>query len=187
MPGERRTRAERAKDREQIAHLRLFHATQEQIAQKLGLSVATVCREIKAIEAEWRANMLRDVEAIKAEELRKLDHYELETLQEWERSKKDCQKKVMEDSQGGRSGKVRKAKIETTQNFGDPRYMSVLLGIQDRRAKILGLDSPQKVAPTTPDGQEPYKGMSDAEMDARIKELAGKLGVTDHEKLLGAG
>lgn len=186
----KRTKAQRLKDRERIAHLRLFHRTQQQIAEELGVDTSTVCRELKIIEAEWKAAMLRDIDAIKAEELRKLDHYELETLTEWERSKQDYTKKLMEDTQGGgRSGqgKTRKAKIETGVSYGDPRYMSVLLGIQDRRAKILGMDSPQKVAPTTPDGKEPYKGMSDAEMDARIKELAGKLGVTDPEALIRGG
>lgn len=188
MPGERRTKAQRLNDREQIAHLRLFHHTQEQIADKLGLSQPTVARELKVIESEWRASALRDMETIKAEELRKLDHYELETLQEWERSKKDYTKKVVEDRPAGpKGGGGKVARLESGPSMGDPRYLSVLLGIQDRRAKLLGMDAPQKVAPTSPDGKEPYKGMTDAEINARIKELAGKLGVTDPEKLLGAG
>lgn len=183
----KRTKAQRLKDRERIAHLRLFHRTQDQIAEELGIHTSTVCRELKIIEAEWQANAQRSIATIKAEELRKLDHYELETLKEWERSKKDYTKKIMEDSQGIGERKTRKAKIETSEQYGDPRYMSVLLGIQDRRAKIIGMDAPQKVAPTNPEGTEAYKGMTDGEMNARIKELAGKLGVTDPEKLLGAG
>lgn len=77
---------------------------------------------------------------------------------------------------GSRGGGGRSAKIEKGGQTGDPRYLQVILGIQDRRAKLLGTDKPQKVAPTTPDGSAPYKPMTDAELDARIQELAAKVG-----------
>lgn len=36
----------------------------------------------------------------------------------------------------------------------NPRVADSLLRIQERRARLLGLDAPQKIAPTTPDGTE---------------------------------
>lgn len=60
-------------------------------------------------------------------------------------------------------------------NRGNAQAVEKVLKIMERRAKLLGLDAPTKVAPTTPDGQQPYAPMSDTELDARIRELAGKL------------
>lgn len=49
-----------------------------------------------------------------------------------------------------------------------------VLKAMERRAKILGLDAPQKVAPTNPAGDKPYaprEGMTSEERDQRIREL----------------
>ena len=49
--------------------------------------------------------------------------------------------------------------LEWKKNYGDYKAVELSLKIQDRRAKLLGLDAPAKVAPTTPDGKEPYTGL----------------------------
>jgi len=173
MAGRRSNRELTLQRRAEIAKLALFgRPTQQEIADKIGVDVATVCRHLKAIRGEWKQQAQADINEVIAQELQKLDELEAQALAEWERSKKDYQKKVAES--GGRGGK--KAKIETGGQCGDPRYLQVILGIQDRRAKLLGTDKPQKVAPTNPDGTEPYKPMTDAELDARILELSKKLG-----------
>jgi hypothetical protein len=61
-----------------------------------------------------------------------------------------------------------------------------LLKIMDRRAKLLGLDAPAKVAPTTPDGKEAWSpdAMSAKERNARIAELHEKLGYGTLQKVL---
>jgi hypothetical protein len=51
-----------------------------------------------------------------------------------------------------------------------------LLSIQERRAKLLGLDAPTKVAPTSPDGSEPYSGVSITELDREILVLLDTAG-----------
>lgn len=38
----------------------------------------------------------------------------------------------------------------------DLKAMDRVLKLMERRARLTGLDSPQKIAPTTPDGEEPY-------------------------------
>lgn len=57
----------------------------------------------------------------------------------------------------------------------DPQHQvaaaNSLVRIVERRAKLLGLDAPTKIAPTTPDGR-PLSGMSDEELDARLAALA---------------
>ena len=59
---------------------------------------------------------------------------------------------------------------------GDVTAIQTVLKIMERRARLLGLDQPQKVAPTNPQGDAPYHdgAMSDAELDARIAELEAK-------------
>lgn len=41
---------------------------------------------------------------------------------------------------------------------GDLRAIDRMLKIMERRARLFGLDAPSKIAPTTPDGNEPYQG-----------------------------
>lgn len=63
---------------------------------------------------------------------------------------------------------------------GDLRAIDRMLRIMERRAKLLGLDTPQKVAPTNPAGDSPYQlrihDMNAKERQARILELTRELG-----------
>jgi len=45
-----------------------------------------------------------------------------------------------------------------------------LVKLFERQAKLLGLDKPTKVAPTIPDGSQPYE-MTNAELDAEIRKI----------------
>lgn len=178
MPGEKRSKAQKIKDREQIAALKLRGRTLQQIADAVGVSVMTVRRELKALIGDWQAAAKEDIAAVKARELRKLEALEEEAWKEWERSKEDWVKKSVK--KGGTTPAGTKAapetKVETGGQCGDPRYLNVLLGVQERRAKILGVDAPTKIAPTDPTGEREHGKMSDEELNARIAELAAKVG-----------
>lgn len=174
MPGEKRTKAQRIKDRETISRLRLRGRTLDQIADEVGVSKMTVRRELKALIGEWQQSAAEDIAAVKARELRRLDEIESETWAEWERSKQDWEKRMVEKG-GGKGGKD-KSKIERGGQCGDPRYLNVLIGIGERRAKILGVDAPTKIAPTDPTGEREHGKMTDEELNARIAELAAKVG-----------
>lgn len=54
---------------------------------------------------------------------------------------------------------------------GEPAATDRILRIMERRAKLLGLDAPTKIAPTDPTGESEYAGLSD---DA-LRELAAKV------------
>jgi hypothetical protein len=41
---------------------------------------------------------------------------------------------------------------------GDVASIETMIRLEARRARLLGLDAPAKVAPTTPDGLTPYTG-----------------------------
>ena len=40
---------------------------------------------------------------------------------------------------------------------GDPQAITAALRAEERRARMLGYDAPAKVAPTTPDGEKPWR------------------------------
>lgn len=78
MPGPLRVDAEGR--RAQIAGLLLLHKSGRQIAHELGVGVATVLRDIKAIRAEWKAQRLRDYDEHVAEDLARLAEVEAAVL-----------------------------------------------------------------------------------------------------------
>ena len=49
--------------------------------------------------------------------------------------------------------------LDWKKNMGNFKTVEIMLKIQDRRAKLLGLDMPTKIAPTSPDGSEPFTGL----------------------------
>lgn len=161
--------------------MRLKSVTIAKIAVTLGISIPTVKRELRDLQAEWRLNAAESIEVHRDRELRRLEVIEREAFSEWERSKKDYAKEVIEDVMIGGDGEGvklpgTKTKKETGGRIGDPRLLEIAIRAQDARRKILGLDAPTKVAPTDPSGDKPYQPekMTDGELDARIAELMTK-------------
>lgn len=153
-PGQKRTKAQRLDDRRQIAELRLQRLTQPEIAERVGVSPATVKRELRHIEREWQEAAQSDIADYKAEDLARLERMERDLWAQWEASKQEQTKRVVEEKNGGRQ-----VRLETTSTTGDPRLMAQLIQIAERRARILGYDAPAKVAPTSPDGEHPAQGV----------------------------
>jgi lambda repressor-like predicted transcriptional regulator len=146
MPGKpHRSPTQRAADAATIAALRLQGWMQADIAREVGLSPATVKRELRKLETQWREQASEDLAAVKARELMKLERMEREAFRQWERSKR-AHRKVVKDGETTRK--------EVTGQTGDPRYLQTVVTIMDRRNRLLGLDMPTKIAPTTPDGSQ---------------------------------
>ena len=49
--------------------------------------------------------------------------------------------------------------LDWKKNMGNFKTVEILLKIQDRRAKLLGLDMPQKTALTDPSGEKEFTGL----------------------------
>jgi len=73
MAQNKRTAAQVAARRRQVARLYVHRVTQDQIAQQLGVSQSTISRDIKALLKAWRQAALRDVAEHLARELAELD------------------------------------------------------------------------------------------------------------------
>ncbi len=54
---------------------------------------------------------------------------------------------------------------------GNETSVDRILRIMERRAKLIGLDSPTKIAPTTPDGQGEWIGKADSDLVDEFKRL----------------
>jgi hypothetical protein len=144
------------KDRVEIAGLYLQGWTQAEIGAKLGLSRQQIGYDLAAVRQEWLRSTLVNFDAKKAEELARIDRLEREYWAAWEKSRNGHETTTTEQTttpQGERS----KAAIRREDQPGDPRYLAGVQWCIEQRCKVLGLNAPHKVAPTTPDGQEPYR------------------------------
>lgn len=145
----KRTDTEVARHRERAAELTLVGWKQADIAAELGTSQPTIARDLEAVKAGWRRQMLDDWATHKARELAALDEMERQAWAAWESSKRGTTRhqkwlKNEELSLGEAASKpvpVRATTITRNQH-GKPACMKQLLRISDRRVKLLGLDKP---------------------------------------------
>lgn len=108
---------------------------------KLGLDYAIVppmrvYKDLKQLLINWKREHEENIDLYITKELSKLDKIETELWDAWERSKKRIVSKIRQSG----------LKNERSETFaGNPRYLDLVLSVQQRRAKLLGLDAPVKV------------------------------------------
>lgn len=108
--------------RAQVAHLLTSHHTYREMAHQLSVSHSTIGEDVKVIRERWRERACSDYADLLAEELAKLDQLEREVLP-----------KALS---GGPNDDVNLSAVDR------------VLTIQDRRARMLGLDAPSRVEVT---------------------------------------
>ena len=137
MPPHKQQELEIAQRRQKVAELYLRRRTQAQIASELGVSQATVCGDLQAIQQEWKASAVRDFDLARQIELQKIDLVERTCWESFDRSLKPLQ--TADITGDGPQGKT-KRRIRN-QN-GDPRFLAQILQCTIHRRALLGLDSP---------------------------------------------
>jgi hypothetical protein len=127
------------------------------ICKALGMDPSqrsTISRDIKAVKDEWKASAVRAFDEAVGVELAKLDEVEKEAWAAWERSKADrTSSRTNRRTAGERQ--TDEAEQKTEKRDGEARWLEVVLGCVERRCKLLGLNAPTKIAPTTPQGDQP--------------------------------
>jgi transcriptional regulator with XRE-family HTH domain len=98
--------------RQKTAALRLMHYTQREIAAELGVSIATVSRDLAVVRAEWAERRSQSYEQWVGEELAKIDLLE--------------------------------RAIMPAAISGDDKAQARLVQFMDRRARMMGLDKPER-------------------------------------------
>ena len=68
--------------------------------------------------------------------------------------------------------------VATLVRAGDLAAIDRWIRLSESRRKLLGLDLPVKVAPTTPDGEESYAGTGVADVAGWLARLAAGIGAT---------
>lgn len=146
----RRDPAQLARDRRRISDLYLQGWIQAAIAEVVGVDQTTVSRDLKALQEEWQAASIRNIDAAKAQELAKVDRLEREYWDAWERSKKNAETETTERIEDDKAGTARlKAQVRKEGQVGDPRFLNGVQWCIERRCKILGIDAPAAVDVTT--------------------------------------
>lgn len=64
--------------------------------------------------------------------------------------------------------------LEAWRKTRDVRALEAALKCKSRKHALRGLDRPIKVAPTNPEGDEPYAGLSDEQLERQLRKLQGK-------------
>ena len=139
--------------RRDVARRYLEGMTQVAIAAELGVGLRTVKRDLFNIREQWKKSAIRDFDEVKAEQLAKLDRMECEVWEQWRRSCEDYEKRVVEDRTATQFPGTNE-RTETGGQYGDPRYMNTLVSIIEQRCKLMGLNAPQKISATNPQGDE---------------------------------
>ena len=145
--GYRRTPEQRENDLVFCTDLFLMGYSYRQISDllnqrnaKMGLDYAIVppmrvYKDLKQLLINWKREHEENIDLYITKELSKLDKIEAELWDAWERSKKRIVSKIRQSG----------LKTERSETFaGNPRYLDLVLSVQQRRAKLLGLDAPVK-------------------------------------------
>ena len=140
-----------ARRRESVADLYVQGLTQSQIANQLSMSQSNVCKDIKAVQRQWRDSSIRDFDTLRERELKKIDRLEVEAWNAWQRSQKPSQEATISTD-----GSTQKTVKKVAEQTGDPRFLDQISKCIASRRALLGLDAPTKIAPTSPDGEEAY-------------------------------
>lgn len=127
--------------RRKVADLYLHGKTQWEIAAEFGVNQSVISRDLKALLSEWLKASLVDIDELKARELMKIDHLELEYITAWDRSKG---RKEITSTERTDAGNVQKGKaiIKHEERDGNPAFLQGIQWCIDKRCKLLGLDAP---------------------------------------------
>lgn len=128
-----RTEFQILQDRVNIAKWYLQGKTQNEIALKIGVTRQQISYDLKKIMEEWKQERLKDFEERLLAELCKLDLIESEAWEAWEKSKKDSEKLIENQTKDG----VFTSFTIEGQNAHKP-YLEMIFKCVEKRLQILG-------------------------------------------------
>ena len=180
----RRSTFQREADLVEVAKWYCEGLTQAEIGQRLALSQQQISYDIRAIIARWQATTKGLLDELKAQELARINHLERVAWESFEASKEPGTVEIERvtraaiQAKSGRGGRGQDSPIKlvpafvetrtTPQGAGDPAWLRLVQWCISERAKILGLYAPTKVAPTMPDGDQPYEPVTDSARGAAL-------------------
>lgn len=147
------------------------------------LTFQMVYYDLQQCLIEWKRERLDTIDEYVTQELRKLDKMEQQAWEAWEASKTGKQRKKV----GKANSRLTCNETTTETSPGNPKFLDVLLNIQQRRAKMLGFDAPLKVEipgyNASTDEDKPKYDVS-AIPDDMLFALADKLQAAEYQKII---
>ena len=152
------------------------HIEQAEIAEKLQISDATVCRALKKGLEKWTPACLKDIDELKKQAVARLYDLYQKALEEYEKSKEPQETTSQKTTvMPGANGETTKAKtpIEITKTvrkqYGNPRFLETARAIMAEINNILGI----KVVKTEHSGTigVSLHDLSDDELERREADL----------------
>lgn len=135
-----------------------FREIRSEVMKRLDLetySLETVHKDVTRMLDEWREQRIDRIDQVVQLELQRNDDIIKEAWQAWDKSKTDYERKSAKQqglptrTDDNTEGGISTTKIEQSKElvirYGDPRYLDLILKVQERNAKLLGYDSPIKV------------------------------------------
>lgn len=118
------------------------------------ISLTMVYYDLQQCLIEWKRERLENIDEYVTAELAKLDKMEQQAWEAWEASKTGKQRTkektnkgrpIKTDAEDGDPEYYGYNETATETSAGNPRFLDLLLNIQQRRAKMLGFDAPVKI------------------------------------------
>ena len=134
--------------RKRVAGMYLQGLSQWEIGRRLGVSQQCVAKDVLALEREWLASAVTDINAAKAKELARIDRLERVAWAAWRRS---CQQKERSTTRMERKldEDTQKAKAVTSKateaRDGNADYLKRVEWCISKRCELLKLDPPQRL------------------------------------------
>lgn len=151
-----------------MVELYLQGKTQAEIAVELKVDRTTLWRDLQAVREEWLKDRVSGYDKLKQIELQRIDRVEAAAWEGYDRSCEDAV--TVKESISGKADDSGSTETTTKGQSGNPAFLQTVLQCSRERRTILGLDAPTKVAPTTPEGDEPYL-LTIVEAEKKLKDL----------------
>jgi hypothetical protein len=134
--------------RKRVAGMYLRSMSQWEIGRQLGVTQQCVAKDVQALEKEWLASALVDIDMAKAKELARIDRLERVAWRAWRRS---CQRKERASTrlekkldEAAQQGKTVTSK-QTELRDGNPEYLKRVEWCVNKRCELLKLNPPQRL------------------------------------------
>jgi predicted transcriptional regulator len=171
--------------RKRVAGMYLRGMSQWEIGRQLGVTQQCVAKDVHALEKEWLASTVVDIDTAKAKELARIDRLERVAWRAWRRS---CQRKErattrMERKLDEDAQKARTVTSKATEvRDGNPEYLKRVEWCISKRCELLKLNPPQRLehggsAELPPIQTEMQVEMTRAQRFVRIASLLADGGI----------
>ena len=180
--------------RRRVASLYLRGLRQWEIGRQLGVTQQCIARDVAALENEWLAAAVVDLDAAKAKELARIDRLERVAWRAWrrscqrkERASTRLEKKLHEDAQQGKTVTSKQTELRD----GNPEYLKRVEWCINKRCELLKLNPPQRLEHGGSDELPPIRTeMVELTRGQRLARLAALLadgGIVPSDGPAGSG